>query len=296
MSLKQIKPIFILFAIVFFLFGCEKENDEFLKNLDTTYFVETFLSLTYDQDIDQLVDDAFFDSSFSSRSADPKKKFKGDRYGKCATIVSDEINNIKTISFDGECEGKGRQIRKGKIIIKYSKIKGEVGSYRQLAFDDFYINDVSIEGERKYEIVDIDENGNKTFRMSFKDGIMTYPDGTFSTKSKSITKYVSFKNKKLLSTRITGSANGTNSNGELFVMEIISPIVFVSQCSKELIHNKGKIPISGLKKIQKGDQEMIVDFGDGKCDFIAEVSKNGINEIIDLKKIKRKRKFKKIKP
>ena len=125
---------------------------------------------------------------------------------------------------------------------------------------------------------------------------MTYPDGTFSTKSKSITKYVSFKNKKPISTSITGSAKGTNSNGKLFVMEIISPVVFVSECSKELIHNKGKIPISGVKKIQKDDQEMIIDFGDGKCDFLAEVSKNGINEIIDLKKIKRKRKFKKLKP
>ena len=43
MNLKQIKPIFILFAIIFFLYGCEKENDDFSKNLDTTYFVETFL-------------------------------------------------------------------------------------------------------------------------------------------------------------------------------------------------------------------------------------------------------------
>ena len=79
-------------------------------------------------------------------------------------------------------------------------------------------------------------------------------------------------------------------------MEIISPVVFVSECFKELIHNKGKIPTSGVKKIRKGNQEMIIDFGNGECDFKAEVSKNGITEIIDLKKIKRKRKFKKLKP
>ena len=92
-------------------------------NLKPVNFVETFLSLTYDQDIDQLVDDAFFDSSFSSRSGDPKKKFKGDRYGKCATIEFDEINNIKTISFDGECEGKNGQIRKGQMLIFMSRFK-----------------------------------------------------------------------------------------------------------------------------------------------------------------------------
>ena len=72
MSIKQIKPLFILFAVIFILYGCEKENDDFSTNLDTTYFVETFLSLTYDQDIDQLVDDAFFDSSIRLLE---KKKF-----------------------------------------------------------------------------------------------------------------------------------------------------------------------------------------------------------------------------
>ncbi len=298
--MKIIKLVFIFVFFVLALSRCEKDGDEFSTNLETTYFVEEFISLGYDQDIDQLVDDAFYDnfssSRFSPSSSDPKKKFKDDKYGKCATIELDEINKIKIISFDGECKGKNGQIRKGKIIIKYSKIKGQIGSFRQLEFDNFYINEVLIEGIRKHEVVNIDDNGNKTFHMSFNDGKMTYPDGSFSTKSKSITKYVLYENKKRVSTTITGGANGINSNGKLYLMEITTPIVFLSQCSEDLIHNKGKIPTSGVKKIKKGNQEMIVDFGDGECDFKAEVSKNGITEIIDLKKIQRKRKFKKLKP
>jgi len=298
--MKQVKQIFIFFSLIYFINGCEKESIDLSSNLETTYFVEEFISLGFDQDIDQLVDDVFYDSFSSSRhqllSSDPKKKIKGDIYGKCATIEFDEKNNTKIISFDGECKGKNGQIRKGKIIVKYSKIIDQIGSFRQLEFDNFYINEVLIEGKRKHEFVNIDQIGNKTFHMSFKDGRMTYPDGSFSTKSKSITKYVSYENKKRISTSITGDSQSTNSQGDLFLMEIISPVVFVSECSKELIHNKGKIPTSGVKKIRKGNQEMIIDFGNGECDFKAEVSKNGITEIIDLKKIKRKRKFKKLKP
>ena len=37
---------------------------------------------------------------------DPKKNFKGDRYGECASITVDEDNNVKTVFFNGDCFGK----------------------------------------------------------------------------------------------------------------------------------------------------------------------------------------------
>ena len=78
-------------------------------------------------------------------------------------------------------------------------------------------------------------------------------------------------------------------------MEITSPIVFTAACAKELMHKKGKIPVSGVKRIVKGESEMIINYGDGECDFVAEVTKDGVTETIDLKEIKRKRKFRKLK-
>ena len=69
----------------------------------------------------------------------------------------------------------------------------------------------------------------------------------------------------------------------------------VGTCAKELMHKKGKIPVSGVKRIVKGESEMIINYGDGECDFVAEVTKDGVTETIDLKEIKRKRKFRKLK-
>ena len=90
-----------------------------------------------------------------------------------------------------------------------------------------------------------------------------------------------------VSTSVTGNASGVTLMG-LHEMEITSPILFTRACAKELIHKKGKIPVSGVKRILKGESEMIINYGDGECDFVAEVTKDGVTETIDLKEIKRK--------
>ena len=90
----------------------DKQSDEF-TDLDTTSFVEAFLAFVFDQDVEELVDALpkslihrklqYF--SIKHKCKGPKRNFKGNRYGKCATITVDEENNIKTVFF-GECFGK----------------------------------------------------------------------------------------------------------------------------------------------------------------------------------------------
>ena len=296
---------FISLLLVMSFYRCDKQSDEFITDLDTTSFVEAFLTFVFDQDVEELVDDAFAQESYSSKPSDisqlsisakgPKRYFKGNRYGKCATITVDEENNIKTVFFDGECFGKRGQTRTGTIVISYSETKGEIGSFRQVEFDNYFLNDVQIEGVRRYEITDLDERVNRTVQMTLENGKMTYPDGSFSTKSKSITKYITYEDGERVSSSVTGNASGVNSDGTAYEMEITSPILFTRACAKELMHKKGKIPVSGVKRILKGESEMIINYGDGECDFAAEVTKDGVTETIDLKEIKRKRKFRKLK-
>ena len=194
---------FFSLLLVMSFYRCDKQSDDFISDLDTTSFVEAFLAFVFDQDVEELVDDAFAQESYSSKATDislssisakdPKKNFKGDRYGKCATITVDEENNIKTVFFDGDCFGKRGQTRTGTIVISYSETKGEIGSFRQVEFDNYFLNDVQIEGVRRYEVVDLEEGVDKTVQMTLENGKMTYPDGSFSTKSKSIIIKIYFK-------------------------------------------------------------------------------------------------------
>ena len=60
------------------------------------------------------------------------------------------------------------------------------------------------------------------------------------------------------------------------------------------IHKKGKVPIEGIKVTTDGDSTIITDFGDGTCDSLVEVTKDGEIETVDLKDIKRGDLFKNI--
>jgi hypothetical protein len=292
---------FTLLALSFGLMtSCSEDGvSGFSENLSTTTVMETINSIAFEEDIDDLVSESFDLSSYlmSARSADASsdngpKRFKGDKYGDCATVVQDEDNNTKTITFSEECEGKRGQTRSGTMIVTYSETQGETGSFRQVTYDDFYLNGVKIEGTRRTEIISIDENGSKTMRTTLSDGKMIYEDGTFKTKRADMTRYIHLENDKKQYSTLTGSKSGISTEGVSFSMEITTPIKFVYDCFVEGQRKRGKVPVEGIKVTDDGDQIITIDFGDGTCDTLVEISKDGEVETVDLKDIKRKGSFK----
>ena len=294
---------FILFVLSFGLMtSCSEDGvSGFSENLSTTTVVETINSIAFEEDIDNLISESFDLSSnvISARSADAgsdkdTKKFKGDKYGDCASVVVDEENNTKTITFSQECEGKRGQTRSGTIIVTYSQIQGEIGSFREVSYDDFYLNDVKIEGTRRTEILSTDENGSKTMRTTLTDGKMIYEDGTFKTISAEMTRYIHVENDKKQYTTLSGSKSGVSTEGVSFSMEITTPIKFVYNCFGEGQRKRGKVPVQGIKVTNDGTQTVTTDFGDGTCDTLVEITKDGEIETVDLKTLKRGDRFKNI--
>ena len=296
----KIKKI-VLFVFSFGLItSCSEDGvSGFSENLSTTTVLETINSIAFEEDIDDLVSESFNLSTnvMSARSADADsakdlKRFKGDKYGDCASVVLDEETNTKTITFLEDCEGKRGQTRSGTMIVSYSETQGEAGSYRQVTYDDFYLNGVKIEGTRRTEIISIDDNGSKTTRTTMTDGKMIYEDGTFKTKSAEMTRYTHVENDQKQYSTLTGSKSGVSTEGVNFSMEITTPIKFIYDCFSEGQRKKGKVPVEGIKVTDDGEQIITTDFGDGTCDTLVEISKDGEVETVDLKYIKRKDRFK----
>ena len=294
---------FTLLALSFGLItSCSEDGvSGFSENLSTTTVLETINSIAFEEDIDDLISESFDLSSnaISARSADAgsdkdTKKFKGDKYGDCASVVVDEENNTKTITFSEECEGKRGQIRSGTMIVSYSEIQGEIGSFREVSYDDFYLNGVKIEGTRRTEILSTDENGSKTMQTILNDGKMIYQDGTFKTKSAEMTRYIHVENNKKQYTTLSGSKYGVSTEGVSFSMEITTPIKFVYDCFGEGQKKRGKVPVQGIKVTNDGSQIITTDFGDGTCDTLVEITKDGEVETVDLKTLKRGDRFKNI--
>ena len=285
--MKQLIIHIKITLMIFLIAGCDKNLEKDLIKYNSNSHIESILGITFDEDIEELIDDAF--SSDLLTSKDPKKRFKNNKYGRCASIYNDQENNIKIITFDGNCEGKRGQNRSGSIVISYSEKKNEVGSFRQIDFDNFYLNDTKVEGVRRHEIVNIEESIKKTIQMSLENGKMIYPDESFSTKSKFITKTILYEDEKRVSTSLSGNASGLDSGGNSFEMKITSPIIFLSSCIDKPNNKKGIIPVAGIKTFTKNDYEVIIDFGDGECDFLADITKEGSTETVDLSKLRRKK-------
>jgi len=294
---------FTLIALSFGLItSCSEDGvSGFSENLSTTTVMETINSIAFEEDIDELVSESMNlnSNASSARSADTTadkgpKKFMGDRYGDCATVVEDEENNTKTITFSEDCEGKRGQTRSGTMIVTYSETQGEAGSFRQVTYDDFYLNGVKIEGTRRTEIISIDENGSKTMRTSMTDGKMIYEDGTFKTKNSEMTRYTHVENDEKQYSSLTGSKSAVSTEGVSFSMQITTPIKFVYNCDDLGFRKRGKIPVEGIKVSIDGDQTITTDFGDGTCDTLVEVTKDGEVETVDLKDLKRGGRFKNI--
>ena len=294
---------FTLIALSFGLItSCSEDGvSGFSENLSTTTVMETINSIAFEEDIDDLVSESMnlISSTTSARSADTAadkgpKRFKGDKYGDCATVVEDEENNTKTITFSEDCEGKRGQVRSGTMIVTYSDTQAEAGSFRQVTYNYFYLNGVKIEGTRRTEIISIDESGSKTMRTSMSDGKMIYEDGTFETKNSEMTRYTHVENSEKQYSSLTGSKSAVSTEGVNFSMEITTPIKFVYNCDDLGFRKRGKIPVEGVKVSIDGDQTITTDFGDGNCDTLVEVTKDGEVETVDLKDLKRGDRFKNI--
>lgn len=299
MKMKKFTLIALSFGLIT---SCSEDGvSGFSENLSTTTVMETINSIAFEEDIDDLVSESMnlISSTTSARSADTAadkgpKRFKGDKYGDCATVVEDEENNTKTITFSEDCEGKRGQVRSGTMIVTYSETQAEAGSFRQVTYNDFYLNGVKIEGTRRTEIISIDESGSKTMRTSMSDGKMIYEDGTFETKNSEMTRYTHVENSEKQYSSLTGSKSAVSTEGVNFSMEITTPIKFVYNCDDLGFRKRGKIPVEGVKVSIDGDQTITTDFGDGNCDTLVEVTKDGEVETVDLKDLKRGDRFKNI--
>ena len=299
MKIKKFTLIALSFGLIT---SCSEDGvSGFSENLSTTTVMETINSIAFEEDIDELVSESMNlnSNASSARSADTTadkgpKKFMGDKYGDCATVVEDEENNTKTITFSEDCEGKRGQTRSGTMIVTYSETQGEAGSFRQVTYNDFYLNGVKIEGTRRTEIISIDENGSKTMRTSMTDGKMIYEDGTFKTKNSEMTRYTHVENDEKQYSSLTGSKSAVSTEGVSFSMQITTPIKFVYNCDDLGFRKRGKIPVEGIKVSIDGDETITTDFGDGTCDTLVEVTKDGEVETVDLKDLKRGGRFKNI--
>jgi hypothetical protein len=262
--------------LIFTLFvGCKKDND---SNDDITTTAEDIgQAETVSADVDNMVDEVARMSSFSTQTSN-EASFDQFNFSSCATVTNDSINHILTFDFGAGCTGRDGKTRSGQTIVTYSGSGYfSSGSAWTVTFNNFYVNGKHIEGSRSVVNNGIGSDGNMSWTINVQNMKITKTNGSWRSWSGQRTREIvagfgdsTWTNDVYL---INGSFTGINSNGES-VTGTLSNIRRDHSCH---YITSGTIAIT-----PSGKPTRTIDFGNGTCDDLATVTRNGVTRNITL--------------
>lgn len=190
----------------------------------------------------------------------------------CAVIEKDTVNKVVTIDYGDGCEGPHGRIRRGKVIIQYNERKLIPGAFRIVTLDNFFIDDVQIEGTRTVENISASLEDDPTFEITLEGGKLTFEDETTATRDANrVRTWTRASNPLLDEITVEGGASGERRDGVRYEVEILERLVYKRECRL----NRVFIPVSGVKQITYGDNVAVIDYGNGECDNVVSITING---------------------
>jgi hypothetical protein len=196
----------------------------------------------------------------------------------CAVVTESSTTFPKTVTIDygTGCIGSNGLTKKGKIIINVSGDMRVAGNTRTLTFENFYINEVRIEGSRTAENIGANSSGNMVVKVT---GDITASNAEFS-RSRSFTRYREWISGIATCDisddefHVTGSGTAIGRRGVEIPHTITDKIVLKpGQC---------KYPLSGIVDIGGEKRGVVLNFGNGSCDNVAEATTKRRNKTYQI--------------
>ena len=197
----------------------------------------------------------------------------------CAVVTNDSINHILTFNFGTGCIGNDGKTRAGRVIVTYNGTGYfDAGSSWVISFDNFYVNSRHVEGTRSVINNGLNSAGNMTWSINAQNMRITRPDGSWRSWNSQRTREMvagfgdnTWANDVYI---INGTATGLNSQGE-------SVTCTLTNIRRD--HSCHFITSGTLEITPSGKPSRTIDFGNGTCDDLATVTRNGMTRTIHLR-------------
>ncbi len=277
MKLKLLFNFLIIISLLFFISSCDEENKLISTNDVQTVQDDATSESIYDEifnEVDNIAktkDDEIFNGT-KSANADTCKVI---------TVEFPETGDfpiIITIDYgDNSCVGLWGRTRKGKIIVTVDGRYDAVGATRVITFDDFYLNDIKIEGIKTVTNDGTNDNGNFTFTVELVNGKIIFSNGDIITRECTRTREWTGGDDTPFyfwddECKITGVTTGVSRNGIAFTATITNPVEVAWSCRW--------IKAGTILFEREGEKSITIDYGDGTCDNLATITIDG--EIYDV--------------
>ena len=199
----------------------------------------------------------------------------------CPTITRDTVNKKITIDFGTSCVGPDGKTRSGKIIITYTRRLYHPGASLKIELENYVVDGKQIEGTKTIENVSTSYRDDISLKTTLRNGQITWPDSTSATRQYTRTRtWIRAPRPINDEFHVEGRAQGTRRNGNSYSVNIVSTIIYKRKCRMQGIH----IPVQGLKLIKRtGHPDLLIDFGDGDCDHLITLTRNGNSRVVDVR-------------
>jgi hypothetical protein len=178
----------------------------------------------------------------------------------CGTIRLDRQQRTCVIDFGSGCEGPFGRRRSGQITINYNDTQ------RTINFQSYSAEGYSLNGTVVTNVV-----ARSTTGLAYT----TASTGLQATTEKWQVRFTSIQRRTEVrfggtgrqmtngEASITGTAAGTNADGQAFTSEITAPVLFKEACAKERIF----YPVSGVTQVRASSRPAVsINYGSGACD------------------------------
>lgn len=199
--------------------------------------------------------------------------------GPCVTVTHDVPTKTITIDFGTGCTGPDGKTRSGQVIVVYTQRLYVPGASLTTTLNNFAVDGVQVEGTRQTSNVSTSLAGPFSLKVTLQGGKATFPDGTVATRTYTRTStWIRAANPLNDEFHIDGALKHTTRASDSLQVNIISTLIRKRKCK----FVGTRIPVMGLKLIDRNGVKLLIDYGDGTCDNIITVTKNGKSKVIDL--------------
>lgn len=255
----------LLSGVLAFTFSCDKDNEYNPIDVDqkvTTTEVKTILETDeFSSAADGVITDIFEQGSAKSASTEEE----------CyATTFTD---TGFTVTFDSCTVEEGEEALTGTLAVTYKE--GEESTAFTATYNDLNVGDYVINGTRSFTMNNNGENDNVSFTIVSNMSIKL-ADGSVIEEMGTKTFAIIFDFENFSNSALTIAGDWTvKADGHTYSVKVTSDLIANFGCDYV-----GK----GVMALAKNGLEVVVDFGDGTCNDVADMTyPDGTKEEISLK-------------
>jgi hypothetical protein len=186
--------------------------------------------------------------------------------GELSIFPFDTINWPKTVTLDfgpANCTGNDGRMRRGKIIGVFSYWFRSPGTTVTINFDDYFVNDHQVLGTKTITNLGYNASNNLVYQVSFPNCQIIKPNGGGTVLWSTLRQHEWIQGENTFTPwddvwSITGTANGTSSEGVGFALTVVDALNVQYGC-RWIRAGVLNLDIEGISTIS-------VNYGNGTCD------------------------------